>query len=406
MGDKSRSTRAITAIVLCLLLLGPYSLGELGHANFPVHGGAHFAQAAAPPTNQLGMIELGYDPATLVPDNVSMPTYTLGDQMWMLSEFNRSVNALLLTPQGAFAANKTVEPGAATLIFSFAAADEFDGNWTLYVSNSIVQNFSIPITFVDPLAHGMQAVMNSYNFEHDQLALGFSLSSSSQGSYGVQGCLLPTARPDTISLSVPDTTESRISIQNEGNGSVSVSAGGLGASSSNSSQDFEFWIELYYQYSYRASGPISSFFSTYQEAALTDPVLISPLNEYAHPVLKTLVGMRSGAYELRTFFESGGNLSVEQTTILVQGASLHWIWLGGCTMSSLNGPTFITSSTLSNSSNDWPTTLFLSYKVDGLSFYILQPLDIQIGGFSLFINAFQQVPTNIGIEVSVSKGVY
>ncbi|MGI0079804.1 MAG: carboxypeptidase-like regulatory domain-containing protein, partial [Nitrososphaerales archaeon] len=172
------------------------------------------------------------------------------------------------------------------------------------------------------------------------------------------------------------------------------------------SQDFEFWIELYYQYSYRASGPISSFFSTYQEAALTDPVLISPLNEYAHPVLKTLVGMRSGAYELRTFFESGGNLSVEQTTILVQGASLHWIWLGGCTMSSLNGPTFITSSTLSNSSNDWPTTLFLSYKVDGLSFYILQPLDIQIGGFSLFINAFQQVPTNIGIEVNVSKGVY
>lgn len=405
MRDKSRLTRTVALIVLALLLLGSSTLESGQYGNSTVRDRAPFAEASSPTASQYGMVELGYDTTTLVPVNVSLPTYTVGDQMWMLSEFNISVNAILLTPEGAIVTNETVEPNAATLVFSFTAPYEYDGNWSLKVSNSIVQNFSIPIVFVAPGNHAMQAVMSSYNFQQGQLALGFSLSSS-PGSYGIQGCLLPTSSPNAIIVNVPDSAGSEISVQNQGNGSVSISAGVPGESySSNSSLVFEFWLELYYQYSYQTFSPTSSFFSTYQEVALTNPVLISPLNENAHPALIILAGMRSGTYELRTFFESGGNLSVEQTTILVQGPLLPWTWLGGCTMSSLNGPTFLATTTLSNSSKEWPTTLFLSYHVNGISFYLLQPLSVQIAGFTLFVSALQQLPTNIGIEVNVSKGV-
>ncbi len=404
MRDKSKLTRTVALIVLALLLLGSSSLESGQYGNSPVRDRGPFAEASSPTASQYGMIELGYDTTTLVPVNVSLPTYTVGDQMWMLSEFNISVNAILLTPEGTIVTNETVEPNAATLVFSFTAPYEYDGNWSLKVSNSIVQNFSIPIVFVAPGNHAMQAVMSSYNFQQGQLALGFSLSSS-PGSYGIQGCLLPTGSPNAIIVNVPDSAGSEISVQNQGNGSVSISAGVPGETySSNSSLVFEFWLELYYQYSYQTFSPTSSFFSTYQEVALTNPVLISPLNENAHPALIILAGMRSGTYELRTFFESGGNLSVEQTTILVQGPFLPWTWLGGCTMSSLNGPTFLATTTLSNSSKEWPTTLFLSYHVNGISFYLLQPLSIQIAGFTLFVSALQQLPTNIGIEVNVSKG--
>ncbi len=407
MEDRGRLAKTVSLTVLVLLLFSSLASVELGHRSAPKGSEPNFfALASSATTTQQGMIELGYDPATLKPANVSLPTYTLGDQMWMLSKFNASVNALLVTPQGSVAANKTVEPDAATPIFSFAAAYEFDGNWTLYISNPIVQNFSIPVTFVNPLSHGMNAVMDSFGFQHGQFAADFSLSAMSPGSYGIQGCLIPAFKPSAIVLNVPNLPGTEVSVHNEGNGSVSISTRGLGTFNSlNSSSAFEFWVELYYQYSYQTTSPSSSFFSTYEEAALTDPVLLSPLNQIAYPALNTLVGMRSGQYELRTFFESGGNLSVEQTSILIQDQSLPWIWLGGCTMSSLNGPTFVATTALTNSSNEWPDALFLSYHVNGITFYLLQPLHIQIDGFTLFVDALQEVPTNIGIDVNVSSGV-
>ena len=418
MGERSRRVRAVTLIVIALLLIGSPALSELGqHAGAP--GLAHVLPYAAATQSSLeyGMIELGYNTATLIPANTSVPTFSLGDQMWMLSEFNTSVNVRLSTPAGAVVVNTVVSPNAATLIFSFNASYIYDGTWTLNVF--YFGSFNVPISFVDPSANGMQATMVSYGFQGNQLAVGFSLSSP--GSYGVSGCLLPKSSLGAIVLTTPYAVGSDIAIQNTGNGSVSISTGGqpvlyapnssvsISFPSQNASaphQPFEFWLELYYSYSYQSAGQQSNFVSTYLEAARTSAVFLSASNENAHPQLDELAGMRSGAYELRGFFEVGGNLSVEQTNILIQGSTQLWVPLSGCAITTQSTPTFVATSTLSSSSSEWPSTLFLSYYVAGVNLYLLQPLAIQLSGFTLFVSSLQEVPTNIGIEVNASSEAY
>ena len=410
MGERSSSARTLVLIVFVLLLLGSPSLSQLEqHAKIPYQTLVPAVNAVASSSSQYGMIELGYSATTLVPANLSVPTFTLGDELWLQSEFNTSVNVLLVTPGGRIAANETIRPSAATQVFSFTPAYDYDGIWSLNVSSSLFGILYVPITFVEPLGHVMQTSLNSYGFQSDQLALGFSLSSP--GSYGVQGCLLPQSNYGLVNLSAPSSVGSNVQIENAGNGSVSFSTGRALSpfnlqEASTPSQAFEVWIELYYSYSYQSTGLPASFFSTYEEAALTNPVVLSSSNERASPVLNTLVGMREGVFQLRVYFEVGGNLSVEQTNVLVQGSKLPWIWIGGCSMTSLNGQTFVASSKLSNSSSARPNALFLSYFFEGVELYLLDPLNVQLGEFTLFDSALQEVPTNIGIEVNVSSGAY
>lgn len=406
MEERSSSSRAIALIVLALLLLGATPITELGqYAKMPSQT---LLPAAATSNSQYGMIELGYSATTLVPANTSVPTFTLGDELWLQSEFNASVSVLLVTPAGRVAANETVRENAATQVFSFTPSYDYDGIWGLNVSSPLLGTLYVPITFVEPLGHAMQASLSSYGFQSDQLALGFSLSSP--GSYGVQGCLLPQSDYGFVNLSAPSSLGSNVQIENAGNGSVSFLTGGALSPFSQDarapSQAFEVWIELYYSYSYQSTGLPSSFFSTYEEAALTNPVVLSSSNERASPALNTLVGMREGVFQLRVYFEVGGNLSVEQTNVLVQGPKLPWVWLGGCAITPLNGPLFVAASTLSTSSGTRPNALFLSYFFKGVELYLLDPLDVQLGEFTLFVSALEQVPTNIGIEVNVSSGAY
>ncbi|HKW05293.1 MAG TPA: hypothetical protein VJN71_08350, partial [Nitrososphaerales archaeon] len=351
--------------------------------------------AVGPSSAEYGLIQMGYSAAQLTALNASIPTFTSGDFMWVQTRFNSTASIILINPNGTAVSNKSVQPDSPAMIFSFNSTNGVDGVWSLNVSASSVGNLLVPITFVSPTDHEMQAGLVSYRFKGDRLAAGFSLSS--QSAYGTEGCLLSNFPASVITLSTQPEFGGAISIENFLNGSVLMTEGG------SPSQPFELFLEMFYLYSYQTPGS-SSFASTFQEAAFTNPVVISTPGQISYTPLDSLVGMRNGTYELRVFFEVGGNLSVEQTEILFQGVSQPWVWLGGCQMSVPLGPVFVATSNLYNSTNSGPLTLFLSYYVDGVNLFYLQPVSLELSELQFFVNSLQNSPNSIGIEASTRQG--
>ena len=281
MKGKHRFVKSAALGLLTLL-----ALTMLGQSNIANITKARSAEATQPPAT-LESVQLGFNPSSLVTVATEIPTFTVGDEMWMMVTFNASANVELFPPSSGNAlVNKTIEPDSLTLLFTFNSQATPDGQWKVSFPKSQFGNFTFPVEVVNPANHTIQTSLSSYGFEGGDLALNYTVGAPLD-SYGIQGCLLPKSISPTVILDSPASIGGAIEIANQG-GTASVVAVG------NVSQLFEFWVELYATYSYQSASQLSSY---PVESAMTNPVSLSSQSRAANPAIIPLLGMRSGLYE-------------------------------------------------------------------------------------------------------------
>ena len=380
-----------TAIVLLVLVISPLAVQSTG---------LHSASAQSLQNNSL---EVGYGPNSLFPISFGVPVFSYTDQMWIMSSYNVSLNVQLryATYSGTYVylPYQVIQSNTISLLYTFSGVAE--KNWTLLVSGQSIA-FSIPITYVSPGSIPAPNGRSMAYFSSNQLAVNFSYSDPN--SYNSQACFLGGNSGNLSSATLPVPS-------NLGTGRVSVTPDiNIDSAELASLGTFKpviFWFELLYTYSY-AQPNSTGLVSTQIETSKSTPILISnspPTNSELVAVQNNAV-LRPGRYTLRAFFDASGNISVSQTSVLMLGSNFTWVWLGGCYSASQNSPTSFTSQTsISESPNARPQSLFLMYDNEGVEFYSAFALNVTVGEVVFTTLPFNASFSNIGVFLVSNKEI-
>jgi len=300
-------------------------------------------------------VGLGFGPSSVQPVSLGVPIYTQGDNVWLESYYNATVDISFFTPQGVDRTGAVaVEPGQLLLLYSFRGADP-SGPWILSVTTS----------------SGLSDIFVSVKSPDNSLVPAFD-GSRLKGSELNQTFTLPSTDAYNIQLcSVGESLVPAFSFPLAGGLSGTVVASLLGNSSQFTVTGIESplstWLELYSQYSYEtgAEGTTSQ-----NLLVATSPVVTaSPPGASELVSLVQKMPMRQGRFDLWVFDRTTSGLALHETQFLrtVNGT---WVQLGGCTIRENAYSSVLSLATgLDSANSTWPRQLVTMYTMAGIESY-------------------------------------
>ncbi|MGI0090978.1 MAG: hypothetical protein ACREBS_04655 [Nitrososphaerales archaeon] len=354
------SKKLVTAVLLAAALLVSVVPMNLQQPSF-----THYVSAqgyASAPSD----IELGFSPTTLSSPEEGAPIYAPGDSMWFLTNSSQIVSVGLTSPAGATVASKSVSPYSVILIYTFAKTEP-EGNWQLkllYYNSTII---SLSITLVSYFAHRVGLSLSRYSIQSGELNLNFSVAPSD--AYDLVGCMTSNDTNSTVELPLPSGIgEGTISVLNNLQSSF-ISLKQVPPSFA----PFSFWYTLDYSYSY--TGNVTGEALSRNLVAISSSSVVVSTGSSHVLALTNETSPRPGEYTMRAFFDSSNGLSVAQTNVLLL-TNGQWLWLGGCKPFEVTSTFFTQQVSLTQAPSAWPSSIYLTYRVNGVSGYSVSNLQI------------------------------
>jgi hypothetical protein len=329
--------RLTFVILLALLILGLAPRGSVGQVG------------------TLPDIGLGFGPSTVQPISSGVPVFTQGDNIWLESYYNTTIDVTLQTPQGA---DKTgvvaVEPGQLFLLYALGGADP-SGPWTLSVASSV--GVTDVFVFVVSPDTSLKPAYGGARLNGNELNQTFTLPATD--AYDIQLCSVGQSYENAFAFGPAGGVSGTIAVSLEGNSSQFTVSG--------ITSPLSTWLELYSQYSYDTGGGGTT---SQNLLVATTPVLsVSPPTTTQELSLVQQMPLRQGRFDLRVFDRTTGGLALHDAQFLrtVNGT---WISLTECT-SKLNAYSSVLSlaTNLDSANTTWPRHLLTMYTMVGIESY-------------------------------------
>jgi hypothetical protein len=418
VGELNFRTVALILLVAILLVSSAFAQYDPGKSmEKTTFGTAQGSLSPLQPVSNLTIssdFEIGYGPFAVSPISNEVPIYTLGDNMYVVSNYNVTVGVILYDGS-AVLKSASVMPGTALTFYQFDVKSMATSSLNLSVSGPAP--FSENITYINPASDSLSSIGSSYSLASGSIDMSFNFSTANK--YDIQACLttVPPSFPSTSEISIPVPSSiggGTIGILPQPSDTVLIDP-------SRSTGNYYFWFQLVGNYSYSISG--SSGLATRQiVVAESDTTFIqggAVSNQSISLNLHT--SLRGGRYSFRAFFSgSSGSIQGVNTGVLVptplSTPSGNWFWLGSCTLSSVTTVPFVTSFNLgSTSPSGWPSYLYIMYQdgSGGVDEYVSVPLGLSISEVTFDFPASttptgsivgpSPVPSYIGISLANSS---
>ncbi len=329
--------RILLLLCLALLVSGAVPLGTSG-------------QAGTVPN-----VGLGFGPSNIQPISLGTPIYTQGDNIWLDSYYNATIEVALITPQGVDRTGVVlVEPGQLFQLYSFQSSDP-SGSWTLSVITPL--GLTVTVVTVVPPDNSLQPAFSGSHLNRNNLNQTFALPSTD--AYDIQLCTVGRSIGHSLGFGLAGGLNGTMVVSLDGNDSRFTFTG-IGS-------PLSAWLELYSQYSYGTEG--GGTVSRSLLVADTPAISASPPSASTQVSLVQEMPMRQGRFDLRVFDRTKAGLALHDSQFLrtVNGT---WVALGGCTASqSALSSSLSLVTNLDTPNSTWPRQLFTMYSKDGVESY-------------------------------------
>jgi hypothetical protein len=390
--------RALAVVSLFALLL----------ATLPIQSGvvARAAGAAAPPSSSpfsSVALSFGFGPTSLSPVSNGIPVYTVGDTIWVESEYNSSIPLSLTTAKPAdlrlapqVLAVKLLEKGVVTPVYTFASGDA-DGVWNATIGG-LRGAVVIPVHFVNPVAHPISLGTLAYALQ------GGNMSISSQAklgdSYDQEVCAGGSAVGAGIILGLPAAMHDQ--------GTLTIAPGNpLRISTSGQiNESFSFWFQLLHPYSLESPSANSLVVSNLMTAESQPVTFVSPGS--VNGTLTLNMPLREGRYELRAFFQNSTSLEVVRDRIIVtsDGARTLWVSLSdACPPQPISSQNLSYPASLTTGQENWPRSLYVMYRAFGVEAVASYPLKANLSSVEFVASPWGSALKDVKVNVAPAVGV-
>jgi len=332
------------AALVCLLIL--FSSLPYSHASL-----------AASVFSQPASVELGFNPSSMLPVSDGVPIFTQGDDVWVESQVNYSIQVGLVSPEGLNATGvRELGPGQLILLYTLGKNDPA-GIWTLDVAsaNPASGPASILLSVVTP-DHSLVPSHVGDNLTRNMLNQAFTVPPT--GAYDMQACSIGAGMGPAADFGVSGLPNGTLTVTMGQNATLTFVQ---------TKATLTAWLELYAQYSYQVSGATSS-----RDVLVASSPTFTIGGSAGPSATFSLAGqtpLRSGRYDLRVFERTTSGLSLQEAQFL-RADDGSWLSLRGCTsLVSVNSQKFTLSTNLDGSTATWPRRLVTMYAMNGVDSY-------------------------------------
>ena len=353
--------------------------------------------ANATPPSGLPSVELGFGPSSLVPLSQGSPIYTVGDQLWLSSDYNLSLSAALY-PSGSSIPVSVVPVSykSVELVYTFRPSDQ-SGVWSLVLVSGTLPLQVIQVYFERPPDLTPPALSSSSILSNGTLLTDFTMNLGE--GYNGEGCVVGNVTPSAVSFSFPPSDgQGEVTLTTNGSAINVLSAPfGIHTGQSNS---MDFWLELYYPYSYTFGASPGAIVTRNILVARSSPSLLNSsllsnstveLSEYSH--------LRTGRYDLVAYFRDSSGLTARESSVLWSGAG-PWVWLGGCVSLKQLGSSFYYSTSLASPSSSWPSGMYAMLAVGGVEGAIFSSIRLNLTAIHLTTGSWGGAfPRALGVSI-------
>lgn len=306
-------------------------------------------------------VGLGFNPSSVLPISDGTPIYTQGDDLWMQSYSNSSLQVQVVSPNGTRASGwMELGPGQLARLYTFGGSDP-SGEWTLSM-NSTAGPSSLPLSVSAPNSTLAPSSVGE-NLAANVLNQTYTLPPTQ--AYNIQACSIGADAGPVADFGVPGATNRVLNVSMGQNYTV--------LASSPSDATLTTWLELYSQYSYSVGGAISSSLLLVAKSPIY--ALGGPNGATESFQLAGQTPLRAGRYDLRLFERTASGLTVQEAPFLRE-ADGSWLSLGGCTsLVNVSSQGFTISTNLDGPTSTWPRQLVTMYTMDGVESYSLSEVN-------------------------------
>lgn len=340
-------------------------------------------------------LDMGYGPSTMFPVSGGTPVFTAGDQLWLTSHYNSTVQ-VSIGPAIANASRvlRSLQPGIPALALTFNASDT-EEYWVLAGQGSQPP----PVVFEVSDAELAPANLTIAGDSFRGGALDLNLSTALRSPfYDGQACVMGEVNASVASIPVPSQTGiGAVELTRQG---PALEATGVGLGTEN----FTFSVGLYYSYSFLAPNSTSILVSRDVQVAVSDAVAITGGGPPVSMGVRSDGALRAGRYELRAFFEGVTGLAVATTDVLITGSG-PWVWLGGCESSAVYSNAFGLVVPMNGPPSGWPRTVWLTYKVFGEQGFAEVPVGLGLAAVKFEGEPWGVILSSYNVTVVSSQGV-
>ncbi len=344
-------------------------------------------------------LELGYSVSSLVPIDKGIPVYAVNDELWVRTTNEATAEISLIPPDREEpVVQRTLDPTTVAMLHRFSS-DDLEGTWYLVykleTTNSIPKNMSLPILLVNPDLHDVNPELT--DIVSDIGNITFILALDTTKVYDLEEYVFSQEKDLPIIFQIPLTLGSgRLEISKNGEELI-ISVNGTLRSS------LDFWLEFYHMYSYSNTDG-TGFISRDIKVATSKPVPILPQTEKVKTSFVEEASLRSGRYTVRMFLRSASGLSTTESKILMTEDG-SWIWLDPNSVVSISGSVFSVTSRLDSSISEWPASIYLMYRVNGVESLSHLPIDFGIAKAILIASPWQVKLTDLDVVVSPNSDI-
>lgn len=341
--------------------------------------------ANAAPSSRLPLIELGFGPSSLVPLGQGSPIYTIGDQLWLSSDYNLSLSAALF-PSGSSIPVSVVPISYkdVELVYTFGPNDQ-SGVWSLVLVSGTLPFQVIQVYFERPPDLTPPVLSSSSLLSNGTLLSNFTMNLGE--GYNGEGCIVGSVTPSAVQFSFPSSDgDGEVTLTTNGS-AISVLSAPLGIHGGQSNS-MDFWVELYYPYSYTSSANPESIVTRDILVARSNPSLLNSsllsnstieLSEYSH--------LRTGTYDLVAYFRDSSGLTARESSVLWSGTG-PWVWLGGCVSLKQLASSFYCSTSLALPSTSWPFGIYAMLADGGVEGVGFSPISLNLTRVALHVEPY------------------
>lgn len=315
---------------------------------FPTFGhGASAAGGALP-------LDMGYSPTLLFPSSWGTPVYAAGDQLWIRSHYNATVQvravAVSIQSNGssATAFARYAEPGTPVRVLTFNATDP-QGFWTIEVVNASAPGL---LFVLNSAARSANLSLSGYGLGRGTLDMNLTLNPQLQ-IYGARACVLGEDDGSTARVAVPSGIGAGYLNVSRNGGALTVEPVGTNG------ENFSLSVELYRSFSFLVPNSSSVVVSRATRVAATGSELVPAGRSLALQV-QSDVPLGPGTYQVRAFFEGPAGVFLSSTEVLLTGGS-SWLWTGACRTYPVFSGQFALSAPLGAGPSSWPRSVWLAY---------------------------------------------
>jgi len=330
-----------SAVLLCLVLALVAVLPSVPTGN---------AASAAVPD-----IGLGFGPSNVQPIAAGIPIYTQGDNVWVESYYNFTIEMALSNPGGQSVTGVlVVEPGQLFLMYMFLSNDT-SGVWRVSVTTpSGISEFPLVLGSPDS---SLVPVYGGVSLDGNRLNQSFQLPATD--AYDVQLCTAGQSPGHSFGFGLAGGLNGTILLSLGGNGSQ-FTVDGIAS-------PISVWLDLYSQYTYGLSG--GGTVSQNLLVASTPVLSVAPPGGGQAEPFSVQMPLRQGRFDLRVFDRTSSGLTLHDAQFLRTSGGT-WLSLSSCTsLASVTSHEIFLTTNLDSANTSWPRQLFTMYSMNGEESY-------------------------------------